>query len=154
MTILAHNSEQLLTNTTHPYQKANKYQKAINGQNWRKITYLFPFNLNKARKKNKESHFHFGCERSMELSPRDSIRVIPRIDFPTRHSYLYNNFYLWKVSNSCFLTFKLKQTLGGNPVAGCDVANSFAKHFNEKIKINLSKIKVDPNGVFNGKCLS
>ena len=43
-------------------------------------------------------------------------------------------------------------TLGGNPVAGCNVANSFAKHFNDKIKLNASKIKVDPNGVYNGKC--
>ena len=39
-------------------------------------------------------------------------------------------------------------TLGGKPVAGCDVANSFAKHFNEKIKLNVSKTRVDANGVY------
>ena len=43
-------------------------------------------------------------------------------------------------------------TLGGIQVAGCNIANSFAKHFNEKIKLNVSKTKVDPNGVYNGKC--
>ena len=43
-------------------------------------------------------------------------------------------------------------TLVGVPVAGGDVANSFAKHFSEKIKLNVSKARVNLNGVYNGKC--
>ena len=43
-------------------------------------------------------------------------------------------------------------TLGGVPVAGSDIANSFAKHFSEKIKLNVSKTNVNVNGVYNGKC--
>ena len=43
-------------------------------------------------------------------------------------------------------------TLGGVPVAGCDVANSFAKHFNDKIKFNVSKTSINLNGIYNGKC--
>ena len=43
-------------------------------------------------------------------------------------------------------------TLGGIPVAGCDVANSFAKHFSDKIKLNVSKTSINQNGVYNGKC--
>ena len=42
-------------------------------------------------------------------------------------------------------------TLGGRPVAGCDVANSFAKHFYQKIKLNVNKTKIDSNAVYNGK---
>ncbi len=43
-------------------------------------------------------------------------------------------------------------TLGAEPVAGCDVANSFAKHFSDKIKLNISKTNVNLNAVYNGKC--
>ena len=42
-------------------------------------------------------------------------------------------------------------TLGGVPVAGCDVANSFAKHFNDKIKFNVSKTSINLNVIYNGK---
>ena len=38
------------------------------------------------------------------------------------------------------------------PVAGGDVANSFAKHFHEKIKANVNKSRIVPNNVYNGKC--
>ena len=31
-------------------------------------------------------------------------------------------------------------------------ANSFAKHFSNKIKLNVGKTRVDVNGVYNGKC--
>ena len=31
-------------------------------------------------------------------------------------------------------------------------ANSFAKHFSDKIKLNVGKTRVDVNGVYNGKC--
>ena len=43
-------------------------------------------------------------------------------------------------------------TLNGIPVAEGDVADAFAKHFDEKIKMNVNKTKVDPNLVYNGKC--
>ena len=43
-------------------------------------------------------------------------------------------------------------TLGGAPVACGDVANSFARHFSEKIKLNVSKTSVNLNIVYNGKC--
>ena len=35
------------------------------------------------------------------------------------------------------------------PVAGSDVANSFAKHFSEKFKLNVSNARVVLNGVYN-----
>ena len=38
------------------------------------------------------------------------------------------------------------------PIAGSDVANSFAKHFSEKIKLNVSKTNVNLNTVYNGRC--
>ena len=43
-------------------------------------------------------------------------------------------------------------TVGGVPVPSGGVANSFAKHFNDKIKLNLSKTNVKINEVYNGKC--
>ena len=43
-------------------------------------------------------------------------------------------------------------TLGGAPAACGDVANSFARHFSEKIKLNVSKTSVNLNIVYNGKC--
>ena len=43
-------------------------------------------------------------------------------------------------------------TVGGVPVPSGGVANSFAKHFNDKIKLNLSKTNVEINEVYNGKC--
>ena len=42
-------------------------------------------------------------------------------------------------------------TLGGKPVAGTDIANSFAGYFNHKVISNVEKTKVNPN-VYNGKC--
>ena len=33
------------------------------------------------------------------------------------------------------------------------VAGAFAGHFNEKIKLNVSRTRVDVGGVYNGKCL-
>ena len=42
-------------------------------------------------------------------------------------------------------------TLGGVPVAGGDVANSFAKHFSGKVRLNLSKTNVNVDVVYNGK---
>ena len=40
--------------------------------------------------------------------------------------------------------------LGGVPVS--DVANSFAKHFHDKILLNVNKTNVNANNVYNGKC--
>ena len=43
-------------------------------------------------------------------------------------------------------------TLGGGPVAPGDIANSFARHFSDKIKMNVNKTNVNMNTVYNGKC--
>ena len=43
-------------------------------------------------------------------------------------------------------------TLGGVKVNPIGVAGAFAEHFNEKIKLNVSKTRVDVGGVYNGKC--
>ena len=43
-------------------------------------------------------------------------------------------------------------TLNGEPIAGGDAANSFAKYFNDKVKLNKGKTHVNPNIVYNGKC--
>ena len=40
----------------------------------------------------------------------------------------------------------------GVPVAQSDIANTFARHFSDKIKLNHRKAMVDLNGVYNGKC--
>ena len=42
-------------------------------------------------------------------------------------------------------------TLGGEPVACSDVAKSFAKHFHDKIKLNVTKAKVNLDVLYNGK---
>ena len=38
----------------------------------------------------------------------------------------------------------------GVPVT--DVANSFAKHFHDKILLNVNKTNVNVDAVYNGKC--
>jgi hypothetical protein len=43
-------------------------------------------------------------------------------------------------------------TSGGSPVAPGDFANSFARHFSDKIKMNVNKTNVNMNAVYNGKC--
>ena len=43
-------------------------------------------------------------------------------------------------------------TLGGVPVAGPDLADAFACHFDTKIRTNVSLARVDLKGVYNGKC--
>ena len=40
--------------------------------------------------------------------------------------------------------------LGGVPVT--DVANSFPKHFHDKILLNVNKTNVNVDAVYNGKC--
>ena len=42
-------------------------------------------------------------------------------------------------------------TLEGKPVAGGDIADSYAGYFSKKVTSNVKKTKVDPN-VYNGKC--
>ena len=54
--------------------------------------------------------------------------------------------------SSVYQNITLDLTLSGVPVAVGDVANSFAKHFSKKIKLNVSKIIVNLNFVYNGKC--
>ena len=41
-------------------------------------------------------------------------------------------------------------TLGGQPVAPCDVVNSFAEYFSNKVNSFVSAAKLD-NNVYNGK---
>ena len=43
-------------------------------------------------------------------------------------------------------------TLVGVPVGPAKVANTFAKHFSDKIRLNVGKTMVNANGVYNGKC--
>ena len=43
-------------------------------------------------------------------------------------------------------------TLGRVPVVRSEIANTFAKHFSEKIKLNVSKAVFNANGVYNGRC--
>ena len=43
-------------------------------------------------------------------------------------------------------------SLGGVPVADSDLADAFASHFDSKVRTNVSLARVDPNGVYNGKC--
>ena len=48
-------------------------------------------------------------------------------------------------------TIPSKFTLGGVEVNPRGVAGAFAGHFNEKIRLNVSRTKVDVCGVYNGK---
>ena len=43
-------------------------------------------------------------------------------------------------------------SLGGIPVAGSDLANAFASHFDNKVRSGVALARVDPNGVYNGRC--
>ena len=43
-------------------------------------------------------------------------------------------------------------TLGGIGVSPGSAAGAFAAHFSEKVKSNVSKAKIDADGVYNGKC--
>ena len=43
-------------------------------------------------------------------------------------------------------------TFNGLPIVGDNMAESFAKIFCEKIRINVSKTNVNPSLVYNGKC--
>ena len=43
-------------------------------------------------------------------------------------------------------------SLGGIPVAGSDLADAFASHFDSKVRTNVALARVDPNGVYNGRC--
>ena len=43
-------------------------------------------------------------------------------------------------------------TLGGTAILPGNVAGSFATHFNDKIKSNVLKSKVNVGGVYNGSC--
>ena len=43
-------------------------------------------------------------------------------------------------------------SLGGEPTAGSDLANAFASHFDNKVRASVSQARVDPSGVYNGKC--
>ena len=66
------------------------------------------------------------------------------------------NIGLWKAvkvaKNLNSNEYPESMTLEGVPVAGSDLADAFAGHFNTKIKSNVSLARVDPNGVYNGKC--
>ena len=42
--------------------------------------------------------------------------------------------------------------LGGVRIDPRDVAGAFASHFAEKVKLNVARAHVNPNGVYNGKC--
>ena len=46
---------------------------------------------------------------------------------------------------------KLALGLSGIPVARGLVAQSFGKHFCDKVRCNIKKAKVDINGIYNGK---
>ena len=43
-------------------------------------------------------------------------------------------------------------TLGGKNVNPHEVAGAFAKHFYNKIKVNVAKTRINTDGVYNGKC--
>ena len=43
-------------------------------------------------------------------------------------------------------------SLGGVPVAGSDLADAFASHFDNKVRTSVALARVDPNGVYNGRC--
>ena len=43
-------------------------------------------------------------------------------------------------------------TLNGVSVKPGCTADSFAAHFHKRIRLNSSKVKIDMNGVYNGKC--
>ena len=43
-------------------------------------------------------------------------------------------------------------TLGGNLVAGSDLVDAFACHFDSKVRAAVTLARVDPNGVYNGRC--
>ena len=43
-------------------------------------------------------------------------------------------------------------SLGGVPIAGSDLADAFASHFDNKVRTNVALARVDPNGVYNGRC--
>ena len=49
-------------------------------------------------------------------------------------------------------TIPTNLTLGGVKIDPLGISGAFAKHFSEKIRVNVSKTKVNVGGVYNGKC--
>ena len=43
-------------------------------------------------------------------------------------------------------------TFGGIPIAAGRTADSFAKHFHNKVRLNVAKTKVDVSNVYHSKC--
>ena len=62
---------------------------------------------------------------------------------------------IWKAvkvaKDLCAGSIPTSLTLGGIPVRPGDIASSFANHFFDKVKLNISKAKVSAT-VYNGKC--
>ena len=73
-----------------------------------------------------------------------------------RRAAVGGNINLWKAvkiaKNLTAGDIPSNLTLGGIPIADGRAADSFAKHFHEKVKLNVAKTKVVVNNVYNGKC--
>ena len=66
------------------------------------------------------------------------------------------NLGLWKAvkvaKNLNSNEYPENMSLGGVPVAGSDLANAFATHFDSKVRASVSQARVDPIEVYNGRC--
>ena len=54
--------------------------------------------------------------------------------------------------NQCPAEIPLYLRLGGIKVPRLNIAESFAKHFNDKIQMNIQKTSLSKDTVYNGKC--
>ena len=113
--------------------------------------YYFLFNLNNDRQRNSS----FNAPRIKTLNKEIRSHFVKIKMNRVRRVAVGGNINLWKAvkiaKNLTVEDIPTNLTLGGIPIAAGRAPDSFAKHFHDKVRLNVAKSKVDINNVYNGK---